>query len=94
MSRYDECPLCGEPKRATSTICAICHQAAIARPPREPNDAWIEAIVQGIAHEREERGGGTFDVTFPLPLPLSEAQERLVRALGATPVRTLDPPQD
>lgn len=47
------------------------------------NDAWIEAIAQGVETVKDETGK-PFVVRFPWPL--TEAQEKLVRALGATPV--------
>ncbi len=48
------------------------------------NDAWIEVIRQGVELEKDITNGGVFVVRFPWPL--GEAQERLVRSLGVTPV--------
>jgi hypothetical protein len=47
------------------------------------NDQWIEDIARAIETEKDERGE-PFIVRFPWPL--SDAQERLVRSLGVTPV--------
>jgi hypothetical protein len=70
--------------------CRICDRirATTVRPRREDPDAreeraWIEAIAQGIETAKDETGE-PFIVSFPWPL--GEAQERLVRSLGVTPV--------
>lgn len=83
MSAYtDECPGCGGEKRSTAELCWECrYPAAQATPPE--GDAWIEAIARGVEEQKQDTGH-PFIVAFPWPL--GEAQERLVRSLGVTPV--------
>ena len=50
--------------------------------PRDDRE-WIENLAQEIEDRKEETGEPFY---VPFPWPLSEAQERLVRALGATPM--------
>lgn len=56
------------------------------RDSREHEDArrlWVEEIACAIEEHKDETGG-PFVVRFPWPL--GDAQERLVRSLGVTPV--------